>query len=120
MRHINSSLTYQNGAAAPNCDMCHNSSVCCGLLQLGGTIGDIEGMPFIEAFRQFQFRVERENFCCVLVSLILQVSISRVPSKYSHTHTHPFNGPFSGTTRVGLYQKGKTNLDFTEARHSEW
>jgi len=34
----------------------------------------------------------------------------------SHTHTHPFNGPFSGTTRVGRYQKGKTNLDFTEAR----
>jgi len=36
------------------------------------------------------------------------------------THTHPFNGPFSGTTRVGWYQKGKTNLDFTEARDSEW
>ena len=27
------------------------------------------------------------------------------------THTHPFNGPFSGTTRVGRYQKGKTSLD---------
>ena len=36
------------------------------------------------------------------------------------THTHPFNGPFSGTTRVSRYQKGKTNLDFTEARDSEW
>ena len=35
-------------------------------------------------------------------------------------HTHPFNGPFSGTTRVGRYQKGKTNLDFIEARDSEW
>ena len=29
-------------------------------------------------------------------------------------HTHPFYGPFSGTTRVSRYQKGKTNLDFTE------
>jgi len=38
----------------------------------------------------------------------------------SHTHTHPFNGPFSGTTRESQYQKGKTNLDFTEARDSEW
>ena len=38
----------------------------------------------------------------------------------SHTHTHTFNGPFYGTTRVGRYQKGKTNLDFTEARDSEW
>ena len=25
-----------------------------------------------------------------------------------HTHTHPFNGPFSGTTRVSRYHKGKT------------
>ena len=33
---------------------------------------------------------------------------------------HPFNGPFSGTTQVSQYQKGKTNLDFTEARDSEW
>ena len=38
----------------------------------------------------------------------------------THTHTHPFNGPFSGTTRVSRYQKGKINLDFTEARDSEW
>jgi len=29
-------------------------------------------------------------------------------------------GPFSGTTRVSRYQKGKTNLDFTEARDNEW
>jgi len=39
----------------------------------------------------------------------------------SHTHTHtPFNDPLSGTTRVSWYQKGKTNLDFTEARDTEW
>jgi len=35
-------------------------------------------------------------------------------------HTHPFNGLFSGTTQVSRYQKNKTNLDFTEARDSEW
>jgi len=39
---------------------------------------------------------------------------------HTHTHTHPFNGPLSGTTWVGQYQKGKTNLDFIEARDSEW
>ena len=38
----------------------------------------------------------------------------------THTHTHPFNGPLSGTIQVSRYQKGKTNLDFTEARDSEW
>jgi len=37
-----------------------------------------------------------------------------------HTHTHPFNVPFSGTTRVSRHQRCKTNLDFTEARDSEW
>ena len=30
------------------------------------------------------------------------------------------NDPFTGTTRVSWYQKGKTNLDFTEATDSEW
>ena len=34
----------------------------------------------------------------------------------THAHTHTFNGPLSGTTQVSRYQKGKTNLDFTEAR----
>jgi len=38
--------------------------------------------------------------------------------KIKRQHTHPFNGPFSGTTRVSRYQKDKTNLDFTEARDS--
>ena len=37
---------------------------------------------------------------------------------HTHTHTHTFNGPFSGTSQVSRYQKGKTNLDFTEARDS--
>jgi len=45
---------------------------------------------------------------------------SKLTLTHTHTHTHPFNGPLSGTTRVSRYQKGKTNLDFTEARDSEW
>jgi len=28
-------------------------------------------------------------------------------SSATHTHTHPFNGPFSGTTQVNRYQKSK-------------
>jgi len=36
------------------------------------------------------------------------------------TYIHPLNGPFSGTTQVSRYQKGKTNLDFTGARDSGW
>jgi len=30
------------------------------------------------------------------------------------------NGLLCGTTQVSRYQKGKTNLDFTEATDSEW
>jgi len=38
-----------------------------------------------------------------------------------HQYTHPFNGPFYGTTQVSQYQTGKTSLDhFTEASDSEW
>ena len=43
-----------------------------------------------------------------------------VTVQHTHTHTHPFNGPLSETTRVSRYQRGKTNLDFTEATGSEW
>lgn len=40
------------------------------VIELGGTIGDIESMPFVEAFRQFTRRVGSQNFCCVHVSLV--------------------------------------------------
>jgi len=39
---------------------------------------------------------------------------------HTHTRTRAFSGPLSGTTRLSQYHKGKTNLDFTEARDSEW
>ena len=39
-----------------------------------------------------------------------------LPTEY----THLFNGPLSGTTQVSRYQKGQTNLDFTDARGSDW
>jgi len=37
-----------------------------------------------------------------------------------NTHTHTRLTAFSGTIQVSRYQKGKTNLDFSEARDSEW
>ena len=40
-------------------------------------------------------------------------------NQYCSPNAHPFNGSFSRTTQVSQYQKGKTNLDFTEARDSE-
>ena len=38
----------------------------------------------------------------------------------THTHTHPFNGPFSRTTRVSRYQKGKPIWILLKQRDSEW
>ena len=49
-----------------------------------------------------------------------KIPIANICPPYLY-HLHiPFNGPFSGTIRVSRYQKGKTDLDFTEARDSEW
>ena len=40
------------------------------VIELGGTVGDIESAPFVEALRQFQFRIGQENVCFVHVSLV--------------------------------------------------
>ncbi|ODV97647.1 hypothetical protein PACTADRAFT_140450 [Pachysolen tannophilus NRRL Y-2460] len=40
------------------------------IIELGGTVGDIESAPFVEALRQFQFRVGHENFALLHVSLV--------------------------------------------------
>lgn len=40
------------------------------IIELGGTVGDIESAPFVEAMRQFQFRVGPENFALIHVSLV--------------------------------------------------
>lgn len=45
------------------------------IVQLGGTTGDIDSMPFVEAFRKFQFQAKKENFCVAHVSFIPQVSV---------------------------------------------
>ena len=40
------------------------------IIEVGGTVGDIESQPFLEAIRQFQHEVGRENAMLILVSLI--------------------------------------------------
>uniref|UniRef100_A0A7S4L239 CTP synthase n=1 Tax=Paramoeba aestuarina TaxID=180227 RepID=A0A7S4L239_9EUKA len=40
------------------------------VIELGGTVGDIESSPFIEALRQLQFRVGIENFLNIHVALV--------------------------------------------------
>jgi len=59
--------------------------------------------------------------CCrTTMACLMADTVSEHTATSLHTYIHPFNGPFSGTTWVSRYQKGKANLDFTEARDSEW
>lgn len=44
------------------------------LCEIGGTVGDIEGLPFIEAVRQLRNELGRESFCSVHVTLVPYVS----------------------------------------------
>lgn len=51
------------------------------VIELGGVIGDIEGMPYVEALRQFQFKLGAGNFCCCHVSLIPETTGGEQKSK---------------------------------------
>lgn len=56
---------HTQGREAEECDP---PDVC--LIEVGGTVGDIESLVFLEALRQFQFKVGQENMCFVHVSLV--------------------------------------------------
>ncbi|KAI9298539.1 CTP synthase [Neoconidiobolus thromboides FSU 785] len=55
-------------AKTPVDDTNEEPDVC--IIELGGTVGDIESAPFVEAMRQFQFRVGHDNFALIHVSLV--------------------------------------------------
>ncbi len=46
------------------------------IIEVGGTVGDIEGQPFLEAIRQFQQEVGHENAIIIHVSFILYLESS--------------------------------------------
>jgi len=96
----------------------------------------LHGVTYLQlrTWREQWERLEMsESYCCDVSSFRRWELFCREPAFNIHkirhhftdyltanTHTHPFNGPISGTTRVSRYQKGKTNLDLTEATDSEW
>lgn len=43
------------------------------MVEIGGTVGDIEGLPYIEAIRQFKHKVGSDNVCHVHLTLIPSV-----------------------------------------------
>lgn len=40
------------------------------IVEIGGTVGDIESLPFLEAIRQFKFDIGEENVCYVHLTLV--------------------------------------------------
>ena len=70
-----------------------------------------------------QSTTSSKSVCVVIalcVILVLVTHSTTLASSAGTTLLQPFNGLFSRTTWVSRYQKGKTNLDFTGARDSEW
>jgi CTP synthase len=61
------------------------------IIELGGTVGDIESAPFVEAMRQFQFRVGHENFALIHVSLV-PVASGEQKSKPTQTAIRDLRG----------------------------
>ncbi len=55
-------------ALVPVCASGRENDFC--VIELGGTVGDIESMPFIEALRQLQYKVGHENFVTSLVTYV--------------------------------------------------
>ena len=48
----------------------NNDDYTISIIEVGGTVGDIESQPFLEAIRQFQAEVGRENAIMIQVTLI--------------------------------------------------
>jgi len=61
-------------------------------------------------------QIQRYAYCLRLVLLFFSIG----PDDSTARGRDPFNGPFRGLPRSAGTRKGKTNLDFTEARDSEW
>jgi len=69
-------------------------------------------------YTQLEIDISQLFFMSIMTSYHMVAKQKKIC--YWKVYTHPFNAHFSGTTQMSRYQKGKTNLDFTEARDSEW
>jgi CTP synthase len=57
------------------------------IVEIGGTVGDIEGIPFLEAIRQFRFDVGVENSLFIHLTLIPVVGASKEPKTKPTQHS---------------------------------
>jgi CTP synthase len=57
------------------------------IVEIGGTVGDIEGIPFLEAIRQFRLETGKENSLYVHVTLIPVVGAAEEPKTKPTQHS---------------------------------
>ncbi len=57
------------------------------ITEVGGTVGDIEILPFLEAIRQFRLDVGRENVCYVHVTLVPTIIAEQKTKPTQHSVT---------------------------------
>jgi len=79
------------------------------VIELGGVTGDIEGMPYVEAMRQFQFKVGQEDFCSCHVSLIPQTAGGELKSKPTQMSVRELRG--LGLTPDLILARSHENID---------
>ncbi|KAF1961967.1 CTP synthase-like protein [Byssothecium circinans] len=79
-------------ARIPVDDSNEEPDVC--IIELGGTVGDIESMPFIEALTQLRRRAGKDNF--------LQVHVSYVPVIHGEQKTKPTQQAIKAVRSAGL------------------
>jgi CTP synthase len=60
--HITDEIKRRIAAAAEGADLC--------IVEIGGTVGDIESLPFLEAVREFRWDLGRENVIYVHLTLV--------------------------------------------------
>ena len=66
------------------------------IIEIGGTVGDMESLPFLEAIRQFQNEVGKENAIILLVTLIPYLKAS------GEMKTKPTQGSVRELQGIGL------------------
>jgi CTP synthase len=66
--HITDEIKHRIRAVATDVDVV--------ITEVGGTVGDIEGLPFLEAIRQLRYDVGRDNICYVHCALVPYIAAS--------------------------------------------
>ncbi len=64
--HVTDEIKKRIVRAGEGCDLC--------IAEIGGTVGDIEGLPFLEAIRQFRADVGKENVLYIHLTLVPFIS----------------------------------------------